>query len=173
MINRLNVKKVVIIDFQEPYSLGLADAVETVAEGEGRRDDASLGSEHDDRLLGVRDEGAERRGRRLLPDAEAGRRADVRAAAARAGQEGEGVRRRRLERLRRSSRLPGSYVSNFAPDITGIPADKAIIAGWKKDNPGKAVGSFGPPTYGAAQVALNAIKKACNAGHGSIRSGAP
>ena len=46
-------------------------------------------------------------------------------------------------------KVPGSYVSNFAPDITGIAADKAIIAGWKKDNPGKAVGSFGPPTYGA------------------------
>ena len=57
--------------------------------------------------------------------------------------------------------MPGSYVSNFAPDITGIAADKAIIAGWKKDNPGKSVGSFGPPTYGAVQVALNAIKKAC------------
>ena len=46
-------------------------------------------------------------------------------------------------------KVPGSYVSNFAPDITGIAADKAIIAGWKKDNPGKAVGSFGPPSYGA------------------------
>ena len=40
-------------------------------------------------------------------------------------------------------------MSNFAPDITGIAADKALIAGWKKDNPGKSVGSFGPPTYGA------------------------
>jgi hypothetical protein len=62
----------------------------------------------------------------------------------------------------------GSYVSNFAPDITGIPADKAIIAGWKKDNPGKTVGSFGPPTYGAIQVMLHAIKLACNAGHGTL-----
>ena len=60
---------------------------------ERRLDDPPLGPEHDDRLLGVRDEGAERRRHRLLPDAEAGRRADVRAAARRAGQEGEGVRR--------------------------------------------------------------------------------
>ena len=50
---------------------------------------------------------------------------------------------------------PGSYVSNFAPDITGSRADKKIIAGWKKDNPGKPVGSFGPPTYGAAQIILD------------------
>jgi len=63
---------------------------------------------------------------------------------------------------------PGADVSNFAPDITGIPADKALIAGWKKDNPGKTVGSFGPPSYGAVQVLLNAIKLACNAGHGSL-----
>ena len=93
MINNLHVKKVVIMDFQEPYSLGLADAVESVLKAEGVSDDPPLGPEHDDRLLGVRDEGAERRRHRLLPDAEAGRRADVRAAADRAGQEGEGVRR--------------------------------------------------------------------------------
>jgi branched-chain amino acid transport system substrate-binding protein len=67
-------------------------------------------------------------------------------------------------------KVPGSYVSNFAPDITGIAADKALIAGWKKANPGKTVGSFGPPTYGAAQVMMNAIKKACVAGHGVIKS---
>jgi ABC-type branched-chain amino acid transport systems, periplasmic component len=64
-------------------------------------------------------------------------------------------------------KAPGSYVSNFAPDITGIPADAKIIAGWKKDNPGKSVGSFGPPAYGAAQIAMMAIQKACKAGHGT------
>ena len=62
----------------------------------------------------------------------------------------------------------GAYVSNFAPDISGIPADKALLAGWQKDNPGKEVGSFGPPTYGAVQMIFSAIKLACNAGHGSI-----
>ena len=62
----------------------------------------------------------------------------------------------------------GSYVSNFAPDITGIAADKAIIAGWQKANKGKQVGSFGPPTYGAVQILLTAIKTACTAGHGTI-----
>src|SRR5581483_3683423 len=61
----------------------------------------------------------------------------------------------------------GSYVSNFAPDITGIAADAGIIAGWKKDNPGKSVGSFGPPSYGAAQILMSAIKLACTQGHGT------
>ena len=60
-------------------------------------------------------------------------------------------------------------MSNFAPDISGIAADKAIIAGWKKDNPGKALGSFGPPTYGAVQVILKAIKLACAADHGTLK----
>ena len=63
---------------------------------------------------------------------------------------------------------PGAYVSNFAPDITGIPADRALIAGWKRDNPGKAVGSFGPPTYGAVQVVLSAVKLACARFHGVL-----
>ena len=51
--------------------------------------------------------------------------------------------------------------------VTGIPADAKLVAGWKKDNPGKAVGSFGPPSYGAAQIAMTAIAKACKAGGGS------
>ncbi len=44
--------------------------------------------------------------------------------------------------------------------------EKADELRWKKDNPGKTVGSFGPPSYGAAQILMNAIKIACNAGHG-------
>ena len=97
---------------------------------------------------------AGRRRLRLLPDAEAGGRAELRAAAARAGQEGEGVRRRRLERRLGQFKAPGSYVSNFAPDISGFAYNKSVIAGWKKDNPSTKLGSFGPPTYLAVQVAL-------------------
>jgi hypothetical protein len=59
-------------------------------------------------------------------------------------------------------------VSNFAPDISGIAADKVIVAGWQKDNPKAKLGSFGPPSYLATQVALQAIKFACTAGKGKI-----
>ena len=60
---------------------------------------------------------------------------------------------------------PGGYISNFAPMTSpSIPADASIVAGWKKANPGKAIGSFGPPAYGAVQVMLNAIKLACDEG---------
>ncbi len=59
-------------------------------------------------------------------------------------------------------------MSNFAPDISGIKTSQPIIAGWQKDNPNEKLGSFGPPTYLAVQVALNAIKRACDAGKGKI-----
>ena len=71
MINTLKVKKVVIFDFQEPYSQGLAARSRRYLKKHGRHHDPSLGSEHDDRLLVVRDEGSERHRRRLLPDAAA------------------------------------------------------------------------------------------------------
>ena len=103
MVDKLNAKKVVLIDFQEPYSVGLADAAEAVLKRKGVDDDQAVDLGQHDRLLVARHAGAERRGHRLLPDAAAAGRADVRSAAARAGQAGEGVRRRRGEQRRRSS----------------------------------------------------------------------
>jgi branched-chain amino acid transport system substrate-binding protein len=63
---------------------------------------------------------------------------------------------------------PGDYVANFAPDISGIAADAPIIAGWQKANPTMTLGSFGPPTYGAVQLLLAAIKITCAQNHGTI-----
>ena len=57
MINKLKVKKVVLFDFQEPYSLGLADAAQAVLKAKGVDDNPPLGPEHDDGLLVVRDQG--------------------------------------------------------------------------------------------------------------------
>lgn len=65
-------------------------------------------------------------------------------------------------------KVAGSYVSNFAPDISGIATSKPLIAGWQKANPKAKLGSFGPPTYLATQVAMKAIQAACKAGGGSI-----
>ena len=41
-------------------------------------------------------------------------------------------------------KFPGSYVSNFAPDISRIPSKKALVDEWKKANPGGR-SAFGPP----------------------------
>ena len=67
-------------------------------------------------------------------------------------------------------KLNGSYVSNFAPDISGIASSKAAVDGWKKANPRATLGSFGPPAYLATQVALQAIKRACVAGKGRMQT---
>jgi branched-chain amino acid transport system substrate-binding protein len=168
MIKTLKVKKVVILDFQEPYSLGLADAVERSLKAGGvsttrlsapnTTTDYSafvtkVPSDADIVFFPTQKPGdAQTFAQQLL---EQGKKAHV------FGGDGSNDASQ--------FKLPGSYVSNFAPDITGIAADKAIIAGWKKDNPGKAVGSFGPPAYGAAQVMMNAIKKACVADNGVIK----
>ena len=67
-------------------------------------------------------------------------------------------------------KFPGSYVSNFAAPISLFPYNKPIIAGWQRDNPGKTVGSFGPPTYGAVQVILEGLKAACAKYHNTLPS---
>ena len=167
MINTLKVKKVVILDFQEPYSTGLADAVESVLKKAGvstTRLSASntttdysafvtkVPSDADIVFFPTQKPGdAQTFAQQLI---EQGKKAKV------FGGDGSNDAS--------AFKVAGSYVSNFAPDITGLKSDASIIAGWKKANPGKSVGSFGPPSYGAAQVALNAIHLACLQGHGSV-----
>jgi branched-chain amino acid transport system substrate-binding protein len=167
MIEKLKVSKVVVLDFQEPYSLGLADAVEaTLKRGNVTTSRLSVPNTVTDfssyvtRVPGDADivffptqkpADAQTFARQLV---EQGKRAKV------FGGDGSNDPSQ--------FKTPGAYVSNFAPDISGIPAARTIIAGWRRDNPGRPLGSFGPPTYGAVQVLLNAIKRACTAGKGSL-----
>ena len=167
MISKLKVKKVAILDFQEPYSLGLADAAQAVLKAKGvdtiRLSAPNTTTDYSSYVTRVPGDAdivffptqkpgdAQTMARQLV---EQGKKAKV------FGGDGSNDPSQ--------FKTAGAYVSNFAPDITGIPADRALIAGWKRDNPGKAVGSFGPPTYGAVQVMLNAIKIACNRSHGRL-----
>jgi branched-chain amino acid transport system substrate-binding protein len=166
MIKTLKVKKVYLLDFQEPYSVGLADSVESVLKKNGvstvRQSVSNTTTDYSALVTKVPSDAdivffptqkpgdAQTFAQQLI---EQGKKAKV------FGGDGSNDPS--------AFKQPGSYVSNFAPDITGIAADKVLVAGWKKDNPGKAVGSFGPPSYGATQVALNAIALACKAGHGT------
>jgi branched-chain amino acid transport system substrate-binding protein len=166
MQNVLHVKRVVLMDFQEPYSTGLSDAVEGVLKKGGvavtRLSAPNTTTDYSAYVTKVPSDAdivffptqkpgdAQTFAQQLI---EQGKKAKV------FGGDGSNDPS--------AFKQPGSYVSNFAPDITGIAADKALVAGWKKANPGKAVGSFGPPSYGATQVALNAIALACKAGHGT------
>jgi len=168
MISKLHVKKVTLFDFQEPYSLGLADAAEAALKKAGvatqrlsapntTTDYSSyvtrISSDTDIVFFPTQKPGdAQTVATQLL---EQGKKAKV------FGGDGSNNPAQ--------FKAAGSYVSNFAPDINGIAADKGIISGWKKDNGGKQVGSFGPPTYLAVQVALRAIQLTCKADGGSIK----
>ena len=106
MIDKLKVKKVVILDFQEPYSVGLADAVErTLKAGNvstSRLSVANTVTDFSSFVTRVPNDADIV----FFPTQKPAGRPDVRDAAARAGQEGEGLRRRRFERNRRRSRRP-------------------------------------------------------------------
>jgi len=56
--------------------------------------------------------------------------------------------------------LNGSYISFFAPDVTTIPADAAIVSAFHKQFPG-ATSPFGAPNYVLAQAYATAVTKAC------------
>ncbi len=161
-------KNVVLFDFQEPYSQGLSDAAESVLKAKGvtvtRLSVSNTTTDYSSFVTKVPNSAdfvffptqkpgdAQNIAQQLL---EQGKKAKV------FGTDGSNDSTQ--------FKVPGSYVSNFAPDISGIASDKAIIAGWKKDNPKATLGSFGPPTYLAAQVAMQAIKSACIAGKGTIK----
>jgi branched-chain amino acid transport system substrate-binding protein len=169
MIKNLKVKKVVLLDFQEPYSTGLSDAVEGVLKKAGvstvRLSAPNTTTDYSAYVTKVPNDAdivffptqkpgdAQTFAQQLI---EQGKKAKV------FGGDGSNDPS--------AFKAAGSYVSNFAPDITGIAADKALVAGWQKANPGKTVGSFGPPAYGAAQILMDAIHLACKADHGVIKS---
>jgi len=61
----------------------------------------------------------------------------------------------------------GNYVSFFAPDVTTIAADNAIVSGFNKKFPG-GTSPFGAPNYVLAQMYAQAATTACAAGHNKI-----
>ena len=169
MIDKLKVKKVVLIDFQEPYSQGLVEVMDPLLKAKNvSTSRISIPNTVTDFSSFVT---------RVPTDA------DIVFFATQKPADAQTFAKQLVEQGRRakvfggdgandpdSFNIPGAYVSNFAPDISGIKTSRSIVAGWKKDNPGTTLGSFGPPTYLAVQVALNAIKRACVKGNGTIEN---
>jgi branched-chain amino acid transport system substrate-binding protein len=169
MISKLNAKKVVLVDAQEPYSVGLADAAEATLKAKGVttiRLSVSVSQSDFSSIV-----------TKVPSDA------DVVFAPFQQPPKAQTLAQQLIEQGKKAKvfggdgtndssqfKVPGSLVSNFAGPIDVIPADKAIIAGWQKDNPSAKLGSFGPPAYGAAQVAMAAIAKACAKDGGSLKS---
>jgi branched-chain amino acid transport system substrate-binding protein len=168
MADVLKAKKVVVVDSQEPYSVGLADQIQAVLKAKGvtvQRESVNTNttdfspivtkvpSDADVVFFGTQQPPkAQTFAQQLI---EQGKKAKL--------FSGDGANDPD------KFKVPGSYVSSFAAPIDLFPYNKSTIAGWRKDNPSSKLGSFGPPTYGAVQVALNAIKRACDAGKGQIK----
>ena len=168
MLTKLKVKNVVTMDFQEPYSVGLSGAVDQVLKKAGvnvthlsapnTTTDYSayvtkVPSNADIVFFPTQKPGdAQTFAQQLL---EQGKKAKV------FGGDGSNDPTQ--------FKVPGSYVSNFAAPINLFAYNKPIIAGWMKANPGKPLGSFGPPTYGAIQIILQAVKLTCAQHHGVIQ----
>jgi branched-chain amino acid transport system substrate-binding protein len=169
MINKLHVHKVVLFDFQEPYSLGLEAAAEATLSKAGvstiHLSAPNTTTDYSSYVTKV----PSNTDVVFFPTQKPG---DAQTFATQLIEQGKKAKVFGGDGSNNPSqfKVAGSYVSNFAPDITGIPSDKPLIAGWKKQNPGKAVGSFGPPTYLAVDVMLHAIKLACTADHGTLKA---
>jgi branched-chain amino acid transport system substrate-binding protein len=56
------------------------------------------------------------------------------------------------------------YVASFAPDIHLLATARSIVSGYNKFSKNKVFGTFGPPSYMAAWVLMNAINTACKDG---------
>jgi branched-chain amino acid transport system substrate-binding protein len=56
----------------------------------------------------------------------------------------------------------GAYVSSFAPDITGIDSSADVVKRYTAQN--GSFGTFGPPTYAATLVVLEAMQRASDGG---------
>src|SRR3954453_16766751 len=59
-------------------------------------------------------------------------------------------------------KVKGSFVSSFAPDITGVPGDEDLVKIAKQKF--GSFGTFGPGTYAATHVVNEAIAAVCKAG---------
>jgi branched-chain amino acid transport system substrate-binding protein len=166
MISKLGAKKVAVFDAQEPYSQGLADTVEAVLKAKGvavQRFSVTNSTTDYSAIVNKIDKDtdvaftpfqvASNAQAVAVTLREQGKKAIV------FGTDGT---------IDPAFKFPGSYVSNFAPDLTLDPSKKALVDQWKKDNPGRTFSAFGPTAYGAAQVIMEATKKACVDKKGTI-----
>jgi branched-chain amino acid transport system substrate-binding protein len=53
------------------------------------------------------------------------------------------------------------YVSVFAADLHFLPSARSIVREYNRFSKNKTFGAFGPPTYMASWIAMNAIVRAC------------
>jgi branched-chain amino acid transport system substrate-binding protein len=161
IVDNLKPKAVMLVDDQTSYSTGLADAMTPVLEKAGVKVDRESVSQKQTDFSSIVSKVTNDTGVVILPWQ----------VAANAQQVGENLKEQNKKAVIFGTdglystdqfKIPGSYVSSFAPDITGIPGDEEIVKVAKAKV--GSFGTFGPGTYAATHVVNEAIAAVCKAG---------
>jgi branched-chain amino acid transport system substrate-binding protein len=165
--DNLKPKKAMLVDDQSSYSTGLADAIIPVLKGKGITvDRESVNQKQTDFSSLVSKVDADT-GVVILPWQ----------VAANAQQLGRNLAEQNKKAVIFGTdglyspdqfKIPGSFVSSFAPDITSIPSDADIVQ--KAKSKFGSFGTFGPPVYAAQHVVDSAIAAVCKSGQTPSRS---
>jgi branched-chain amino acid transport system substrate-binding protein len=161
IVTKLKPKRVMIVDDQTSYSTGLVDAIEPVLKKAGIQVDHQSVNQKQTDFSSLVSKVSGDTGVVFLPWQ----------VASNAQQFGQNLSEQNKKAVIFGSdglynpdqfKIPGSYVSSFAPDITAIPSS-ATLAKQAKAKYG-AFGTFGPPLYAATLVTAEAIQRVCKGG---------
>src|SRR3954452_10012181 len=161
IVDNIKPKAVMLVDDQTSYSTGLADAMTPVLEQAGVKIDRESDSQKQTDFSSLVSKVTPDTGVVILPWQ----------VAANAQQLGENLKEQNKSAVIFGTdglyspdqfKIPGSYVSSFAPDITGIRGDEEIVKVAKEKF--GSFGTFGPGTYAATHVVNEAIAAVCKAG---------
>jgi branched-chain amino acid transport system substrate-binding protein len=161
IIDNIKPKAVMLVDDQTSYSTGLADAMAPVLQKAGVKVDRESVSQKQTDFSSLVSKVSADTGVVILPWQ----------VAANAQQFGENLKEQNKKAIIFGTdglyspdqfKIPGSYVSSFAPDITGISGDEEIVKIAKQKY--GSFGTFGPGTYAATHVVNEAIAAVCKAG---------
>ena len=164
MTTKLGVKSgdtVMVVDDQESYSTGLADIVgQSLTNGKGMKVDRESISQKATDFSSLIGEGRHLRRRSSTCRSSSPRRHSSSRSSCKA--QGKTAIVFGSDGTFDSSKfnVNGSYISFFAPDVTTIPADAAVVAAFQKQFPG-GTSPFGAPNYVLAQMYASAITKSC------------
>lgn len=161
MVDTLKAKKVVVIDAQEPYSVGLSDIVGGYLKAKGVTVQRESVTNNTTDFSALANKIGKDTDVVFTPWQVA---SNAQSLGISLKEKGVGAKLFGTDGTNDPSsfKLAGSYVSNFAPDVTTDASTAAAVAQWKKDNAGKTFSSFGPPAYIAAQVAMQALATTCS-----------
>jgi branched-chain amino acid transport system substrate-binding protein len=163
----LKPKKVMLVDDQTSYSTGLADAIIPVLKSKGIAVDRESVNQKQTDFSSLVSKVDASTGVVILPWQ----------VAANAQQFGQNLAEQNKKAIIFGTdglfspdqfKIPGSYVSAFGPDITGIASDADIVQRAKSKF--GSFGTFGPPVYAAMHVVDDAIAAVCKAGQTPSRS---